>query len=154
MYRGLSRFVYGRIGSAGIRYVACRWWLLGSLLLAGPVGRAQTALSLAETMQLGMRYNIELQTALQREAIAGSNRQFGVPDRVPSVDLSISQNNFLNQYNSPTSYVRGIYQDNSLNGGVFGSWLLYNGGRVGLVRPGSTNWPSRRLWKPRPRASG
>lgn len=108
------------------------WWLLVNLLLAGPAGRAQTYLSLAETLRLGLANNTELQTALQREAIARSNQQFGVPDRLPSLNLSLSQDNYFNQYNSPTSYVRGIYQDNSLNGSINGSWLLYNGGRVAL----------------------
>ena len=81
-----------------------------------------------------MRYNTDLQTAIQRESIATSNRQIGVPDRLPSLDLSIGQNNYFNQYNSPTNFVRGVYQDNALNGGIFGSWLLYNGGRVGLTQ--------------------
>ena len=101
-------------------------------LLTGQAGRAQTSLSLAETLRLGMLYNTDLQTAIQREAIASSNQQIGVPERLPSIDLGISQNNYFNQYNSPTSYVRGIYQDNSINGNLSVSWLLYNGGRVGL----------------------
>ena len=124
----IYRHVYAAIGS----YRMGRWWLLLSVLLAGHTGQAQISLSLTETLRLGMLYNTDLQTAIQREAIATSNRAIGVPDRLPSLDLSISQNNYLNQYNSPTNFVRGVYQDNSLNGAIIGSWLLYNGGRVSL----------------------
>ncbi|QJW89354.1 TolC family protein [Spirosoma taeanense] len=107
------------------------WLLLGLLLAELPVV-AQTSLSLAETLRLGGIHNTDLQLAIQREAIAQSNQRIGVPDRLPSVVLGVSQNNYLNQYNSPTNFVRGIYQDNSLNGGISGSLLLYNGGRLGL----------------------
>ena len=124
--------VYRPVRAAIGSYHTGRWWLLLSVLLAGYASQAQVSLSLAETLRLGMLYNTDLQTAIQRESIATSNRDIGVPDRLPSLDLSISQNNYFNQYNSPTSYVRGVYQDNALNGGIFGSWLLYNGGRVGL----------------------
>lgn len=95
-------------------------------------GYAQTRLPLSEALRWGMIYNTDLQSATQREAIAIGNRQSGVPDRLPSLDLGISQANYLNQYNSPTTFVRGIYRDNSLNGALSGSWLLYNGGRVAL----------------------
>lgn len=108
------------------------WSIVLSIVLAGQVSRAQPSLSLAETLRLGLTYNIDMQAASQREAIAINNQRFGVSDRLPSLGVSISQNNFFNQYNSPTSYVRGIYQDNSVNGEILGSWLLYNGGRVAL----------------------
>lgn len=98
---------------------------------AGPVN-AQLRLSLAEALRLGLTYNPTLQTAMEREDNARINQQYGNPERLPSVDLLVSQNNYFNQYDSPTNFIRGIYRDHSFNGGVSGSWLLFNGGRVHL----------------------
>lgn len=114
------------------RRFADGWWLLLAMLLGGQPGRAQTSLSLVETLRLGLANNTELQTAIQREAIARSNQQVGVPDRLPAIGLNIGQNNYFNQYNSPTTFVKGIYQDNAIDGSISASWLLYNGGRVAL----------------------
>jgi outer membrane protein TolC len=97
-------------------------------------GLAQVNLSLTDALRFGTLYNVDLQVATGREAIAVSNQKIGVPDRQPIADVSISQNNYVNKYDSPTSYVRGVYQDNSLNGGLNATWLLYNGGRVGLAQ--------------------
>ena len=105
-------------------------WLLISLLSLAKLANAQPPLSLNEALRMGTTNNADLQTAIQREEIAQTNRLFGVPQRLPSLDLRLSQDNFVNQYNSPTNFVRGIYQDNSLGGGISGSWLLYNGGGV------------------------
>ena len=89
-------------------------------------------LSLMEALRLGSTYSVSLQTAIQQETIATSNRRFGPPDRLPTVDLNIGQTNYFNQFDSPTSFVRGIYRDNALNGSVSGNWLIYAGGRVNL----------------------
>ncbi len=132
LYTGSGRRAGGSIHRSGRRRSAGGWWLVLGLLLGGPTGWAQQSLSLAETLRLGLANNPELQTAVQREAIARSNQQFGVPDRLPTIDLNIGQNNYFNQYNSPTTFVRGIYQDNAIDGSINASWLLYNGGRVAL----------------------
>ena len=113
----------------------CQWlmggfWLLVSIVLGSQPSLAQIRLPLTEAIRLGMTYNTDVLVAVRREAIATSNRQFGAPDRLPTLDLNVNQSNYFNQYNSPTSFVRGVYQDNALNGALSGSWLVYNGGRV------------------------
>ncbi|GAB3752244.1 TolC family protein [Spirosoma pomorum] len=107
-------------------------WAGFFLLLIAQTGWAQNHLSLTDALRYGAQYNVELQVSIGREAIAVSNQKIGSPDRRPVVDVVAGQYNYANKYDTPTSFVRGVYQDNSVNGGLNASWLLYNGGRVAI----------------------
>lgn len=88
---------------------------------------AQNPLSLEEAIRIGIQNNYKVQIAQKQLDASKLNQNVGVTERFPSLSLDIGQNNFYNNNNSPTSFVRGVYGDNSLNADINTNYVIYNG---------------------------
>lgn len=95
---------------------------------------AQNVLSLEDALRIGLQNNYKIQTAQQQLNIAKLNEKVGVTERFPSISLDIGQNNLYNNNNSPTSFVKGIYGDNSLNADLNTNYIIYNGNQRNIKR--------------------
>jgi outer membrane protein len=95
---------------------------------------AQNPLSLEDAIKIGMQNNYKVQASQQQLGIAKLNQNVGVTERFPSISLDIGQNNLYNNNNSPTSFVKGIYGDNSLNTDINTNYTIYNGNQRNIKK--------------------
>jgi len=91
---------------------------------------AQQSLSLSKAIQIGLRNNFDISIAAYNRDLATSNRDRGVPNRYPTIDFFLSQENGMSLDNSPTSFVDGAYTQAEIDVGLDLDWVLFNGFQV------------------------
>lgn len=115
-------------------FLAKCFLLATALLLSGHFATAQNILRLPDAVNIALKNSLDLQLAKNKVEAGTINNNIGVAGGLPLVTGNLSDNeqvsNINQQLNTGTSITRSGASTNTLNAGVTGSILLYNGGRV------------------------
>lgn len=106
-------------------------WLL-------PASFSQTLLELREALETGLSNNFSIRLQKNDETIAGNNNTLGNAGFLPSVSVSVSQNNTINtthqeQFSGTLRDVDNA-KNNSLNLGLQVNWTIFDGMRMFVNR--------------------
>jgi len=103
------------------------------LLLSFNTG-AQVPITLDNAIDSALKSNFDIQIARVSTRISAINNTFGVAGGLPSVNVSVSDNNSVYNLEQKTSSGLDITKDNvkssSLNAGLTASMMLFNGFRI------------------------
>ena len=91
---------------------------------------AQNPLSLSDAVQIALANNFDILISKEEVKIASNNNTAGNAGQLPTVNVSVNQNNSLNDQNNPASFVQGQFITNSLQGGIDVNWILFNGLKI------------------------
>jgi len=98
------------------------------------LGKAQSTLRLPDAVNIALKNSLDIQLAKNKISTDSINNNIGVAGGLPLVTGNISDNEQLSsinqKLNTGTTITRSGATTNTLNVGVTGSILLYNGGRV------------------------
>ena len=101
------------------------------LVLLLPIATwGQKSLSLADAIRIGLKNNFDAKIAALDVEMASNNRKTGVPERIPTIDLNLRQNNKVSLDNSPVSFTSGDYSYGTLSGSIDLDWVLFDGFQV------------------------
>ncbi len=114
-----------------IIYTFFTTFLLMGLCLAAS---AQTELSLAKAIKIGLQNNFGIQIQQLEEQIAFNQLENVNKDRLPRIDLLARQINNINNNSSPTSFVQGFYNDRGLNLAADANWIIFEGFKAKLEK--------------------
>lgn len=107
---------------------------LGTLLLflgSITMTNAQEDLSLSDALRVALNQNFDIQLVQKSQEITAIQNTWGEAGRYPTVTMNVTQgNNISDQSKNPTSFIRELLMQNSLQGGVNMNWVLFNGFRV------------------------
>ena len=92
------------------------------IFFIGKNANAQTPLSLAEAIEIGLKNNFQIQISEQQIDIAKRNNTWQNTGRYPTINLQGSLNNGFNGQNNPTGFLNRF---NSFSSGLSGGCLLY-----------------------------
>lgn len=92
--------------------------------------QAQKKISLAKAIEIGLSKNFDVEIAALQEKKAIGNREIGVSDRFPSINLGLSQRNRASVDNSPTSFLGGSYSNSEIVAKADLDWILFDGYQV------------------------
>lgn len=104
------------------------------LLLFVPMVRAQEILTVEQAVQLALKNNYDIRIAQNDSVIARENKSFGNAGMLPKVDLTLNQNNVIQNTKQTQSNgeVRELddAKNNSLAYGVNLGWTVFDGLRM------------------------
>jgi len=109
--------------------------ILSSILIffIGKNANAQTPLSLAEAIEIGLKNNFQIQISEQQIDIAKRNNTWQNTGRYPTINLQGSLNNGWNGQNNPTGFLNKFNSINAgLSGGIDVGWTLFDGYKVNI----------------------
>lgn len=96
---------------------------------------AQDKLSLSDAIKTGLDKNFKISIAQDQAAVAKNNNNWGEAGRLPSIDITINQNNNINDLsNNPTSFIQDKIFTNSIAGNAALNWILFSGFKVNLTK--------------------
>ncbi len=105
-----------------------------SFLFISLLTRAQAPLRLPDAVNIALKNSLDIQLAKNKIEANNINNNYGVAGGMPLVTGNLSDNeqvsNINQKLNTGTTINRSGAATNTLNVGVTGSILLYNGGRV------------------------
>jgi outer membrane protein len=102
-----------------------------SFLIFCSLLNAQEQLSLRDAVKIGLENNFQLEIADYNVQIAKINNTWGEAGAFPTLDLTINQNNSINdQSRNPTAFIRDKLTSNSLSESIGLSWTIFNGFKV------------------------
>ena len=92
---------------------------------------AQTDLSLAQAIEIGLKNNFQIQIADRNIEIAQRNNTWQATGRYPTINLNAAFNNNFNGQNNPTGFLQEFNSlGTGLTGGVDVAWTLFDGYKV------------------------
>ena len=110
--------------------------LILSFLLIFSFGKntnAQTPLSLAEAIEIGLKNNFQIQISEQQIDIAKRNNTWENTGRYPTINLQGSLNNGFNGQSNPTGFLQRFNSFSSgISGGIDVGWTLFDGYKVNI----------------------
>ena len=99
-----------------------------------PVVKAQGILRLPDAVNIALKRSLDIQLAKNKVEAGTINNNYGVAGGLPLVTGAVTDNeqvsNINQKLNTGASTDRSGVSTNTLNAGITGSILLYNGGRV------------------------
>lgn len=102
-----------------------------SFLIFCSLLNAQEQLSLRDAVKIGLENNFQLEIADYNVQIAKINNTWGEAGAFPTLDLTINQNNSINdQSRNPTAFIRDKLTSNSLSESIGLNWTIFNGFKV------------------------
>ena len=103
------------------------------IFFIGKNTNAQTPLSLAEAIEIGLKNNFQIQISEQQIDIAKRNNTWQNTGRYPTVNLQGSLNNGFNGQNNPTGFLQKFNSlSTGLSGGIDVGWTLFDGYKVNI----------------------
>lgn len=87
----------------------------------------QTQLTLKQAIRTGVTNSIEMRNANLEQQIAEFRIKNNYRNRLPEVNLNVSESNKINKVNSPVSFIEGFYTEAGLNMAINGQWEIYDG---------------------------
>ncbi len=96
-------------------------------MLANGIAFCQNDLSISKAIQIGLNNNFGIKIKKIEEEIASEQLENANKQRLPRVDLFLTQMNSSNNSNSPTSFVQGFYNDRGWSMGVDANWIIFEG---------------------------
>lgn len=106
-------------------------FFIGFLL---PLCLAQKDLSLEKAIETSLRNNYKIEIQKLEGDIIANNQKTLYKKRLPTVSLNANQQNNINNTDSPTSFVKGFYGDNSIVGGLAMNWVLFDGFKIRIEK--------------------
>jgi len=109
--------------------------ILGMLVWLSTSAYAQQSLSLSDALQMGLSNNFDIQIEKKNIEVATNNNTIGEAGFLPSVTLSLTQNNSLTTNESPNPFaIQGDIITNSINPVVNVNWTLFDGFRARITK--------------------
>lgn len=105
-----------------------------SLILVSNSLCAQGDMSLERAIAIGLENNFGIKIDEKAILIAENNNTWARAGKVPIVNLGANSNNTFINDNNPASFLQGTFYTGSLGLSADAQWLVYAGGRVGIVK--------------------
>lgn len=103
-------------------------------LTFGTCSWAQEKMDLPKAISVGLENNFGIKINDRFILIAENNNTWARAGKYPTVDLNSNFNNTLTSDNNPASFLRGEFYNGGINLSANAQWVVYNGGRVKIVK--------------------
>lgn len=113
-----------------IRLLTCCWLILGLVVTSF----AQEDLSLEGCYALALENNFQIKIDEANIKLATHNDSWARTGKYPTIDLNGTFNVNLVTDNNPASFLRGTYFAGGIGPSVDLQWLVFGGGRVGILK--------------------
>lgn len=91
-------------------------------------------MTLSKAIAIGLENNFQIKISEKNILIAENNNTWGRAGRAPTVDITGAWTNNLINDSNEASFLRGTFFTSSLGPSLQANYLIYGGGRVGIVK--------------------